>query len=315
MAIRSRQELVNYCLRALGAPVIEINVDASQLNDRIEDALDYWHLYHYEGMDSFPLLQRIRASRITIDQPIADEFKANSYIEIQNKPKVKVVAEAGYKREPSVIPVINATDVSVGDTFQSPNGTTVTVTKVLIQEYDNRCIEMPDHVYGVTSVSNIGKYWGDDILFDVEYQLHLNDLWNLSAMSMSDYSVAMSHLNTLDLQLNGHNPIRFNRLTNKLYLDVDWTELMPGQTVLLEAYRAIDPDEFNKVWNEIWMRRYATALIKKQWANNLKKFQGIQMPGGVTFDGQLMFDEATAEIQDLEEDLREKSSPLDFWMG
>jgi hypothetical protein len=126
----------------------------------------------------------------------------------------------------------------------------------------------------------------------------------------------MSHLAMLDLELNGHILYRFNRLTNRLYLDINWnTDVILGDYIIVQAYRAADPAQYAKVWNEAWLKHYVTALFKKQWGTNLKKFSGIQLPGGVTLDGDKLYDEAISEIKDLEDELQNKSAPLDFFLG
>ena len=126
----------------------------------------------------------------------------------------------------------------------------------------------------------------------------------------------MGHLALLDLELNGHTSFRFNRTQNRLYLDINWAQDIPlGDYVIVQGYRALDPTTWTKVWNEPWLKHYTTALFKKQWATNLKKFQGIQLPGGVTLDGDKLYDEATGEIKELEDELQSKSAPLDFFLG
>jgi len=120
----------------------------------------------------------------------------------------------------------------------------------------------------------------------------------------------------LDLELNGHQLFRFNRRMSRLYLDLNWeSDVILGDYIIVQAYRALDPDQFTKVWNEAWLKHYITALFKKQWATNIKKFSGIQLPGGVTLDGDKLYDEATSEIKELEDELMSKSAPLDFFIG
>jgi hypothetical protein len=126
----------------------------------------------------------------------------------------------------------------------------------------------------------------------------------------------MSHLALLDFELNGHQGFRFNRMSNRLYLDANWqTDFILGDYIIVQSYRAMDPTTWSKVYNEPWLKHYVTALFKKQWATNLKKFSGIQLPGGVTLDGDKLYDEATTEIKELEDELQNKSAPLDFFMG
>jgi hypothetical protein len=172
-------------------------------------------------------------------------------------------------------------------------------------------------VYGITRVLPIVTGSGSSkSLFDLQYQLRLNDLYDLSSTSIIYYNTVMSHLSLLDLILNGHIVYRFNRMQDRLYLDLDWTaDVEIGHYVIVECYRALDPNEFVKIWREPWLKHYVTAQFKKQWGANLSKFTGMQLPGGVTIDGGAMYDQAMNEIKELEDDLMTKSSPLEFYMG
>jgi hypothetical protein len=153
-------------------------------------------------------------------------------------------------------------------------------------------------------------------IFDLQYQLRLNDLYDLTSTSVIYYSMVMSHLALLDLTLNGHPLYRFNRLTNRLYIDENWVEnISTGTYVLVECYRALDPATAPRMYNDTWLKHYTTALIKKQWATNLKKFSGMSLPGGVTIDGDKLYQEAKDEIEKLEQDMISKSAPLEFMMG
>lgn len=246
MAVNSRQSLKEYCLRALGAPVLEINVDDDQLEDRIDEALEFFRLYHYDGIE-----------KVYLKHQITQEDK------------------------------------------------------------DNRYIPMSDLVYGVERVLPItsGAASSKNI-FDLQYQLRLNDLYDLTSTSVIYYSTVMSHLSMLDLMLNGHIIWRFNRFQDRLHLDINWEQHADvGQWIIVECYRAMDPTVYTRLWSEPWLKHYVTALFKKAWATNLKKFSGMQLPGGVTIDGNAMYDEAQTEIKDLEDELMNKSAPLDFFLG
>lgn len=246
MATATREQLKEYCLRELGAPVLEINVDEDQLEDRIDEAIEYFRLYHHEGTEKI-------------------------YMKHQ----------------------ITQTDI------------------------DNRYIPVPDLVYGITRVFPIvAATSSSNSIFDLQYQLRLNDLYDLTSTSIIYYESVMNHLALLDLVLNGHPLYRFNRLQNRLHLDINWSEdISVGQYILVEAYRALDPTTFTRMWNEPWLKHYTTALFKKQWGTNLKKFQGLQLPGGVTIDGDSIYKEGKEEQEALEQDLLNKSAPLEFFMG
>ena len=245
-AVISREGLKEYCLRELGAPVLEINVDEDQLEDRIDEAVEYFRIYHHEGTEKIYLKHQVTQNDIT-----------------------------------------------------------------------NQYVPIPDLVYGVTRVLPIvAATSSSNSIFDLQYQLRLNDLYDLTSTSVIYYETVMNHLALLDLVLNGHPLYRFNRLQNRLHLDINWREdITVGQFILVEAYRALDPTTFTRMWGEPWLKHYTTALFKKQWGTNLKKFQGLQLPGGVTVDGDSIYKEGKEEQDSLEQDLLNKSAPLEFFMG
>lgn len=245
-AVTTRQGLIDYCLRELGEPVVEINVDDTQVEDRIDEAIEYYRQYHYDGIEKVYLKHQLTQADV-----------------------------------------------------------------------DNQYIPIPDHIYGITRVFPIASGTSTSkSIFDLQYQLRLNDLYDLTSTSIIYYSQVMSHLALLDLTLNGHPIYRFNRLTNKLHIEASWSEEMyPGTFVLVECYRVLDPTDTPRLYNEQWLKHYATALIKRQWATNMKKFQGLQLPGGVSIDAQALYQEANEEIKDLQEDLINKQGPLEFFLG
>jgi hypothetical protein len=321
MATASRDQLKQYALRALGAPVLEINVDDTQLEDRLDEALEYWNLYHYEGVEQMYLKHRIRATTLNLQSNNGTSFViAENITGATSGAKAQVCQESGSQPVNGSIYVRNVTGTFVaGETINGSSGNTAVLAAsnpVTLGEYDLKYITTPDYVYGVTKVLNIGQASSSKNIFDLQYQLRLNDLYDLTSTSIVYYKTVMSHLAMLDLELNGHPLYRFNRMQNRLYLDVNWeTDIIIGDYVLLQGYRAINPADFAKVFNEPWLKHYVTALFKKQWAINIKKFSGIQLPGGVTLDGDKLYSEAMKEIEDLEDELRTKSAPLDFFLG
>ena len=246
MAVTTRQGLIDYCLRALGEPVVEINVDDQQVEDRVDEAIEYFRLYHYDGVEKIYMKHLVTQDDI-----------------------------------------------------------------------DQQSIPVPDLVYGVTKVFNVAAGTSTSkSIFDLQYQLRLNDLYDLTSTSVIYYSMVMSHLALLDQTLNGHPLYRFNRLNGRLYIDKSWGSIVaPNTYILIECYRAMDPQVATKMYNDSWLKHYCTALIKKQWGTNLKKFSGLQLPGGVTIDGDKLYQEAQDEIKQLEDDLMNKSAPLEFMLG
>ena len=314
----TREGLKQYCLRDLGAPVLEINVDDDQLEDRIDQSLDYWRLYHYDGIEKLYMKQQIRASEMTLTSNNAEDFKlAEIVIGDDSGATALVTHETTRVSLGNLLLVKKVSGTFIEDeTITGSAGTTGTVSSVLLREYDNRYVEIDDWVYGITRVIPFANASSSKNLFDLQYQLRLNDLYDLTSTSIVYFKTVMSHLAMLDLELNGYPLYRFNRLQNRLYLDVNWdTDIPLGDFIVVEAYRALNPADFAKVWNEQWLKKYVTAQFKRQWGTNLKKFSGIQLPGGVTLDGDKLYDEATAEIAQLEDELMRKSAPLDFFLG
>jgi hypothetical protein len=319
MAVSSREGLKQYCLRALGAPVVEINVDEDQLEDRIDEALEYWNLYHYEGVEQIYMKQKIRASEIVLTAAYSDRFTiAERIVGSTSGATAEVCRESTRESSGSLLLVKNIVGTfAVGETIVGQTGSgTAVISTVTLNEYDKRYIEIPDYVYGVTKILSMGQASSSKNIFDLQYQLRLNDLYDLTSTSLIYYKTVMSHLALLDLELNGHQSFRFNRMTNRLYLDANWpTDFILGDHIIVQGYRAMDPVSYSKVWNETWLKHYVTALFKRQWAVNIKKFSGIQLPGGVTLDGDKLYQEAQDEISKLEDDLQNKSAPLDFFLG
>lgn len=175
--------------------------------------------------------------------------------------------------------------------------------QLLQTDFDNKYITMPDNIIGVINVFNPGTLTGVDNMFNIRYQIALNDLYSLTSVSMVPYYMTMQHLQFIEYILIGQFPIRYNRHINRLYLDMDWQRFAVGHFLLVEAYQVVDPDVYTKAWGDRWLQRYATAMIKRQWGDNLTKFIGMTMPGGIQFNGQKILDDAVAEINKLEEEM------------
>ena len=252
----SRENLKQYALRALGKPVIEINVDDDQLEDRIDEALQYYAQYHYDG---------IRRTYLKYQYTQADKDRI-----------------LGNSSE-------TATKNSVSTTWSEGNNFLI----------------VPETVISVINIFPFSDK-GNLNLFDVRYQLRLNDLYDFSSTSIINYDLVLRHLDFLDHILVGEKPLRFNQHDNRLYIDMDWSEdLQVGEYLVIEAYRKLDPTVYTDVFNDIYLKRYVTALFKKQWGANLSKFNGVTMIGGVTLNGQQIYSEALTDIEKLEQEIRD----------
>jgi len=232
MAISSRDGFKEYCLRKLGKPVIEINVDDDQVEDRVDEALKYYWDYHFDGTEKI-----------------------------------------FYKKQ------ITAEDIA------------------------NKYITLPQNIIGAVNIFDLGNHIGVNNIFNIRYQIALNDLYTLTYQSMVPYYMAFQQIQLMEQLLVGKQPIRYNRNTNKLFVDTDWNNLPVGNYLVVEAYSIVDPADYVDVWNDRWLQRYATELIKKQWGSNLTKFIGMQLPGGVQFNGQKIYDDAHEAIDKLEAEM------------
>ena len=225
MALPStRETFKQYCLRQLGKPVIDINVSDDQCEDRIDDALQYYRDYHFDGTEKVYLKKTLTADDIT-----------NMYLDL----------------DASIIGVVNMFDI--GDSVNTNN------------------------------------------IFNLKYQISLNDIFDASDVTMLGFYQAFAHIALLEELLVGQQPLRFNRHKNRVHVDMNWDKVIAGEILIFEAYQVVDPAANADVWADRWLIRYTTELFKKQWGSNLSKFEGMQLPGGVTFNGVKIYDDAITE--------------------
>ncbi len=233
MALPStRETFKQYCLRQLGKPVIDINVSDDQCEDRIDDALQYYRDYHFDGTEKVYLKKTLTADDIT-----------NMYLDVDS----------------SIIGVVNMFDI--GDSVNTNN------------------------------------------IFNLKYQISLNDIFDASDVTMLGFYQAFAHIALLEELLVGQQPLRFNRHKNRVHVDMNWDKVIAGEILIFEAYQVVDPAANADVWADRWLIRYTTELFKKQWGSNLSKFEGMQLPGGVTFNGVKIYDDAITELNKLEEEM------------
>jgi len=272
MAVPStKATLKTYCLRALGFGVIDINVSDDQVDDRLDEALQYFSQYHYDGIERMYLKHLITSADVTRARGDSDT---------------------------------TATDVV---------DTSVTAT----WSEGNNWIPIPNSVVSVTRVFPFSNTGGGGSMFDVRYQLRLNDLFDFSSTSVIQYQMTMQNLDLLEHILVGETPIRFNQHQNRLYVDMDCQNDITADSdyMVIECYRKLDPTAFTDIYDDIHLKRYATQLIKRQWGANLSKFNGVAMLGGVTMNGETIFSQALEEIQQLEDKMLLIEPPIDMYKG
>jgi hypothetical protein len=322
----TRQQLVDYCLRKLGHPVTEINVDDDQVEDRIDDAFQYYRDYHYDAVQRLFMKHMITASRMTVTSNVVSStvnlFALGETITGSISGATGLITQEGPGNTSTgttlLLQNIRGTFVA-GDVLAGNRSTgTATMVSIALGDMDNGYIPLSDAIINVVRVLPFtDTKTGMDYMFDLRYQLRLNDLFDLLSTSIIYYQQIKSHLSLIEMLLVGQKTVEFSRHTNRMYLDMDWkAEVNPGEYIIVECYRILDPTEFPDVYNDWFLKRYATALIKRQWGENLKKFEGIQMPGGVTLNGQKIWEEAIAEIDNLENEMESRyQAPPNFFLG
>ena len=229
----TRKEFREWCLRKLGKPVIEINVDIDQAEDRIDEALSYYWDYHFDGTERIFLKHQVTQT-----------------------------------------------------------------------DLDNRYIPVPENVIGAVRIFNLASTpTFSSSMFSAKYQFILNHIHELTDYNLVNFYMSMQHLQFMEEILAGAQPIRYNRHVNKLYIDTDWEYVSVGDYIVAECYQIVDPDTYTDVWKDRWLQNYATAKIKYQWGTNLTKFTGMQLPGGVQFNGEQILADARDELLRMEEEM------------
>jgi hypothetical protein len=322
MAISSRQGLIDYCLRRLGFPVIEINVDDDQVEDRIDDALQYFQEYHFDGVERLYLTHKVTTAELKFSGLSTPSFENNEMLvgNTSGATCILYTISGTTARITNVKGAFTAGETVTGSTsgFSRAIASTSFYTPGDIQ---NGYLPLPDSVIGVIRVLPVnGPSSGmnnRNNMFDLIYQFRLNDMYNLLSADMVYYTQVQQHLSMLDMLLVGDRSFKYNRKMDKMYIDMNWEEVLnPDDFIVIECYRILDPSTYTQVYDDMFLKRYATALIKRQWGENMKKFGGIQLPGGVILNGREIYEEAVEEITTIENEMQLKSElPVDFMVG
>ena len=280
----SRQELIDYCLRQLGAPVIEINVADEQIQDLMDDAIQLFQQRHFDGV-------------------------------IQTFLKYEIT-QADIDRAKAVPPGAPSGRGSVGIASTSASGSIVGTATTFTYYENSNYLEIPRDVIGVNKVYQWDALMGlsTNNMFSMKYQMFLNDVYYWGTQDILSYSISMSYLETLNFLLNTHKAIRFNQRQDRMYLDVSHDDLTVGDYLIIDCWKVLNPNDATGVYNDPFLKRYLTALIKKQWGQNLIKFQGVKLPGGIEFNGRQIYDDAQAELDKIEEKMMStyEIPPLDL---
>ena len=259
----SRTQLVDYCLRKLGAPVLEINIDDDQIDDAVDDAIQLFNERHFDGVERMYLKYKITQDDI----------------------------DRGTGKDTDGVGIVTTTATS---TNIAGYGTTVS------NWYEtSNFLQVPDSVVGVEKIFKFDTSSISGGMFSIKYQLFLNDLYYFNSVELLQYAMVKSYLEDIDHLLTTDKQIRFNKRQDRLYLDIDWGAESVDNWLILDCYRALDPTSFTQVYNDPFLKLYLTALMKRQWGQNLIKFRGVKLPGGIELNGREIYDDAEREIEGL----------------
>jgi hypothetical protein len=310
-----RASFKEYCLRRLGKPVIEINIDDDQVDDRIDEALRYFWDYHFDGSDKQYYKYQIQTKNMSTN--LAEVLVSNGGTGYSNTDVITlspdnsgtVITLHPVTNNAGKIMSVPVNQLYTGNArYNFPNDPTYTITTsggsgAVLQPLKGGYVPIPDNIIGVINMFPVGQALNTNNLFNIRYQIALNDLYTLTSVSMVPYYMALQHVQFLEQMLVGQQPLRYNRHKNRCYVDMDWNILNPGDYIILETYQIVDPNVYSNVWSDRWLQRYAACLMKQQWGWNLTKFRDVQLPGGIKFNGEKILDDATTERNELEKEM------------
>ena len=274
----TRQELIDYCLRRLGAPVLEINVDDDQIDDLVDDAFQYFQERHFDGVERMYL-------------------------------KYEITGEDISRGRASGTSGVGIVTTSATSTNISGYGT------ITSNFYENsNFIQIPDSVVGIEKVFKFDTSTISGGMFSIKYQLFLNDLYYFNSVELLQYSMTKSYLEDIDFLLSTDKQVRYNKRQDRLYLDIDWNQQSAGNFLVIDCYRILDPSDYAGVYNDSFVKKYLTSLIKRQWGQNLIKFRGVKLPGGIELNGREIYEDAERELDQLKQTmmLEHELPPLDL---
>lgn len=266
----TREELKDYCLRQLGAPVLEINVADEQVDDLLDDTIQYFNERHFDGVEKTYL-------KYKISQEDIDRGRGTG---------------SG---------TVGVTTTGVGIVTTTGTSTNIAGLGTITSNFyeTSNFIQVPDSVIGIEKIFKFDTSSISGGMFSIKYQLFLNDLYYFNSVELLQYAMTKTYLEDIDMLLTTDKQVRFNQRQNRLYLDIDWKAQTAGNYLVIECYRALDPENYSKIFNDSFVKRYLTAAIKRQWGQNLIKFQGVKLPGGVELNGRQIYDDGQRELDEI----------------
>jgi len=355
----SRQELIDYCLRQLGEPVLEINVDDDQIDDLVDDAIQYFQERHFDGVERMYLKHQISqadidearsetiastgiksdtfnpessgvlnisASNIVIPNhglitgsPVYYSFGAGCTsisIESTSLAGVGTTSFLGIGTDSVQLNAIvdnrnqiklarNSADAAAGVAITFSGNTGIGSTHFITSKTEfteaRNYIEIPDHVIGVNGIFRFDDNTITQNMFSISYQIFLNDVYNFSSIEMLTYSMTKEYLETIQFLISPDKKIRYNKRGNRLYLDLDWKGVSANEYVVIDCFRVLDPAENEKIYNDSFLKKFLTAMIKKQWGQNMSKYSGVKLPGGIELNGRQIYEDALRELAEIQQ--------------
>lgn len=304
----SREDVKEYCLRELGSPVVDINVTDNQIEDRLDDAIRMFQQNHYDGIERTYVKHKITISSLVFVS-VSGTFEPGEIITGATSgttAKIRLVDGSSIQ-----FYRLTGTNFTSGETISgSVSGATGTITSSTLGDIDNEYFIVPDNILSVTNISQVGGTGGSsDYMFDIGYQTMLSAMADVSSIDLVSYSFRKSQVNLIQQLLQGTETYNYNRKQNRIYIRANWKEqFRVGSYIVAEVYAILDPEQWVKIYSDELFLRYCTQLFKKQWGENLKKFGGIVLPGGVTLNGKQIYDEAVDELKALRIELEQKYS-------
>ncbi len=278
----SREELTNYCLRQLGEPVVEVNVADEQIEDLIDDGIQYFQERHFDGVERMYLKYKLTEDDINRGTATNETGSSNT----------------------------------LGITTTSGISTTVSGMSTMTNYFyeTSNFIQVPDSIVGIEKIFKFDSSTISGGMFSIKYQLFLNDLYQFNSIDLLQYSMVKTYLEDIDFLLTTDKQVRFNKRQGRLYLDMDWGSETKDTYLIIDCYRILDPNTFTGVYNDSFLKKYLTANIKKQWGQNLLKFRGTKLPGGVELNGRELYEDAERELEDIKQrmTLEYELPPYDF---
>ena len=324
----SRSDFKDYCLRALGSPVLQINVDDTQVEDRIDEALYLYQEYHMDAVQKDYMKHQLTGSTMRFTGPSTGTFILNEIVKGNTSNAQGRIVSVPDANTLTFFTMMASNAFAFGETVTgqesgatgviAPEDANTSLSGVVLGDYDNHYIDIPQSVIAVQRIfAPFESRIGGDILFDPLMQFNMSTMASFTSQGIVPYVMGRQYQSLLQETFRGRPMIRFQRHQNRLYIDVNFfANFLVNEWVIVECFRILDPSVYTDIWSDRWLQRYTIALIKRQWGTNLSKYNGIALPGGVTLDGHAMLTEAKEEVTALEEELKSTYQlPIDFFVG